>query len=160
MMLRTDFLRTRVGGRILTLFFVGAIVPVVVLAALSFRAVSDQLAGQSETRLLQVADATVRIILERLASAGSSVQSAGELVLGPSGQGSSGAESSLQPLTRLVPTIEGIAVEIAGEVTEVAGSIGHPPPLSEAEDARIRAGVSDISQIASRFVKNSIPIPP
>lgn len=60
---------TRVGTRILVLFFVGAIVPVGLLSFLSHRAVTRQLVIQSEARLEEEAKTARQLTLERLSTA-------------------------------------------------------------------------------------------
>lgn len=124
--------RTRVASRILALFFVGAIVPVVVLQILSFRAVSNLLERQTEERLVQLADASVQIILERLASSTSWVTSAGGLLV--SGDGTTGT------VDRLAHSISGLAITASGNVLATAGSVRPLPALQPEETARLSSG--------------------
>lgn len=65
-MLKLELLRTRVARRILLLFILGALAPVVTLAVYSFTAVSDQLRAQTEERLLQLSKNVGMSVMERL----------------------------------------------------------------------------------------------
>lgn len=64
--LRWSFFTTGVGRRIVLLFATVAVIPMLVLGALSYGAVSDQLRAQSEARILQVAKAAGMVLAERL----------------------------------------------------------------------------------------------
>ena len=61
-----EFLRARVGRRILGLFVVGALLPVVILAGLTYTAVTGQLESQAEARLIQLSDDIAQSVMERL----------------------------------------------------------------------------------------------
>src|SRR5688572_23985470 len=65
-MLRLEHLRTRVARRILLLFVLGALAPVVTLAVYSFTAVSGQLRAQSQERLEQLSKNVGMSVMERL----------------------------------------------------------------------------------------------
>ena len=64
-LVRVKFLRTRVARRVIRLFVLGALLPIVILVALSYRAVSRQLELQSEQRLDDVTDIATQSLLER-----------------------------------------------------------------------------------------------
>ncbi|HEX5386689.1 MAG TPA: EAL domain-containing protein [Gemmatimonadales bacterium] len=66
MVLRSGPLRSRFGRRLLALFVGCALVPIGILAALSFRHMTRQLEAQSERRLLESDEALARAIFERL----------------------------------------------------------------------------------------------
>lgn len=139
-MMGPDFLRTKVAGRVLALFFVGAIVPVVFLQMLSFGAVSDLLERQSEDRLLQLADATVQIIHERLASSTSWVESAGVLALGAAAVGGGDVDDAPDMPGGLAPALSGVAIEDEGRMVAIVGAIAELPGLAARELDRVRSG--------------------
>jgi HAMP domain-containing protein len=60
------FLRSKVARRIFTLFVLCALLPIAILAILSFRQVTKQLDQQSRTRLRQATKATGMALFERL----------------------------------------------------------------------------------------------
>lgn len=62
--------RTRVGGRVLGLFFVCALLPVGLLARLSYQAVTSQLVDQAEERVRERAVVASQLVLQRLAAVG------------------------------------------------------------------------------------------
>ncbi len=66
MPLRHAFLRTRFGRRLLLLFTVCALVPIVAVATLSFRYVTSQLKSQAEDQLAATNKALGMSVLERL----------------------------------------------------------------------------------------------
>ncbi|MBW3534495.1 MAG: HD domain-containing protein [Gemmatimonadetes bacterium] len=68
-MLHFELLRTRVARRILLLFVVGALAPVVVLAGYSFTVVTAQLRDQSRDRLQQLSKNAGMSVIERLQDA-------------------------------------------------------------------------------------------
>lgn len=127
---RTYF-RTRVAARILTLFFVGAVIPVVVLAGLSQRAVRSQLIEQSESRLQQMADATSQLVLERLAI---SAARAGEMAA----RVHQGGPAELSG--RLPPSVAGVAFEVGGRVEGTSGTVFDPPVVTDPDGLRLRQG--------------------
>jgi len=63
---RKDIFTTRVARRLILTLAIVAVVPVLILAVLSLRAVGDQLRGQSEARMGQVAKAAGMALAERL----------------------------------------------------------------------------------------------
>ena len=75
------FLRTKVARRILLTFLVGAIVPITVMAALSFNAVTGQLRDQSRERLGRLAKASGMAAVERLWTAHAALGQVAELVV-------------------------------------------------------------------------------
>lgn len=146
-MARAKLFRTRVASRILALFFVGAIVPVVVLEVLSFRAVSDLLEEQSEDRLVQLADATVQIVLERMSSTTSWVQSAGSLALLAAPRGPD--TEVLARVDGLAPSVAGIAItDQEGRLTASLSTIDAPPALSAEDYRRLDAGQNVLKRVA------------
>ncbi len=66
MSVNTAFLRTRVGRRILGLFIACAVVPVGVVAVISYRSVAGQLDTQSRKRIQQATRDNREAVLERL----------------------------------------------------------------------------------------------
>jgi putative nucleotidyltransferase with HDIG domain len=129
-MFRAELFRTKVAGRIFVLFFVGAIVPVVLLAALSFRAVSDQLSDQSEAQMSQLLDGTVQIMLHQLVSAAAWAGAVEEVLLRDDSLGQG-------PSPTLIPSVDGLAAEEAGVRLATMGSMGATLPLSETERSRL-----------------------
>lgn len=128
-MFRADLFRTKVAARILALFFIGAIVPVMLLAGLSYRAVSTQLTEQSEAQLAQLLDGSVQILLHQLVAAAAWGGAVEDVLLAPDGSDRA-----------LIGTVDGLAVEENGLRLAVLGSVGSVPALSEAERVRLSAG--------------------
>jgi putative nucleotidyltransferase with HDIG domain len=130
---RPDLFRTKVAGRILALFFVGAIVPVLLLAGLTFRAVSSQLSNQSEAQLRQLLGGSVQIMPHQLVAAGAWAEAVdGVLLTGLPLQG--GAAPAL------IPSVDSLALEEGGVRLAAVGSMGATLPLSEAERSRLAGG--------------------
>jgi putative nucleotidyltransferase with HDIG domain len=123
---------TKVGTRVLLLFFVGAIVPVGILAFLSHRAVTRQLLVQSEARLAEETRTARQLALERLSNSVAWVQDAAESL--PDG-------SDLPPSsTQRGAGVSGMGIYVG---SDVRGQFGTPPPvpeLTQAETARLADG--------------------
>jgi putative nucleotidyltransferase with HDIG domain len=64
--MRLELLRTRVARRILVVFVLGALAPVVLLGVYSFRAVTAQLRDQGHDRLQQLSKSAGMSVMERL----------------------------------------------------------------------------------------------
>lgn len=135
---RSSLLNTKVAGRILGLFFIGAIVPVLILQILSYRAVSSLLVDQSEDRLGQLADATVQVILERLASTTTWVEAAGLLAL--RSESATGVVEDVLDEGSPGSGVVGLAVSNDPDVRSLGGRVGALPSLSDDERARLSAG--------------------
>lgn len=113
---------TKVGTRVLLLFFVGAIVPVGILAILSHRAVTRQLIVQSEGRLAEETRTARQLALERLSNSVARVHGATESITE-----STDAEASP---TEVAAGIVGIGVYVG---PDLRGQIGAAPPVPELE---------------------------
>ncbi len=114
------FLRTKVARRILLTFLVGAIVPITLMAALSFGAVTNQLRDQSRERLGRLAKASGMAAVERIwtAHAALSQIAAMDLVHAP---------------VPLPPGFRGVGVVEGGDLQTVRGRLGDVPPFSADE---------------------------
>src|SRR5687767_5917371 len=97
-MIRLELLRTRVARRILLLFVLGALAPVVLLAGYSFWAVTRQLRDQSSARLQQLSKSAGMSIMERLRHAEA------DLALAAANRGQSVLDLSSRP-TRSVEEV-------------------------------------------------------
>ena len=136
--LRVKFLRSRVAQRVIRLFVLGALLPIAVLAALSYRAVSRQLESQSEQRLADVTDIAAQSLLERFDFFHSWLRGVGVLAtVGVSPAGDGGAAS----FADLVPGgVEGLALEEDGRVRTLTGTVGQLPPLEAADGEQLAMG--------------------
>ena len=139
-MARFDFLRARVATRVVMLFVVGALVPVLVMASLSFTAVSSQLENQSQARLRQFAVGASQMILERLASYRAWVQSAGTLAVHAAPSGTADGAPLAGRISTLAPGVEGIALAAGGRVLPIAGETGPVPELGPQDLAHLESG--------------------
>ena len=139
-MARFDFLRTRVATRVVTLFVVGALVPVVAMASLSFTAVSSQLENQSQARLRHFADGASQMILERIASYRAWVQSAGSLAFAAAPSETVVGAPPVGRISTLAPGVEGIALAVGGRVLPIAGEAGPVPELGPQDLEHLGAG--------------------
>jgi putative nucleotidyltransferase with HDIG domain len=139
-MARFDILNARVATRVVALFVVGALVPVVVMAALSFTAVSNQLEEQSEGRLRQFSVGASQMILARLASYRSWVQSAGALALAITPSEASAEGSPVGHISTLAPGVEGVALAVGTRVIPISGTVGSVPDLEPEDFAHLEAG--------------------
>ena len=137
--MRAKFLRTRVAQRVIRLFVLGSLLPIAVLAALSYRAVSRQLESQSEQRLADVTDIAAQSLLERFDFFHSWLRGVGGLATAGLNQAGDGGSVSF---TDLVPGgVEGLALEENGRVRTITGTLGQLPPLETAEGEQLARGL-------------------
>ena len=135
---RVEFLRTRVARRVIRLFVLGSLLPIAILAALSYRAVSRQLESQSEQRLADVTDIAAQSLLERFEFFHSWLRGIG--VLATVGVSQAGDGSSVS-FTDLVPGgVEGLALEEDGRLRTITGTVGQLPPLEAADGEQLASG--------------------
>ena len=133
------FLRSKVARRIFLLFITCALIPVTILAILSFRHVTRQLNEQSQERLHQAAGAMGMHLFERLLFletgmeiAASSFNEAGEDSL---------REPAAEISGRLKERLESLGVITeAGKPISLLGSVQKPPPLTAEQEAHLRKG--------------------
>jgi PAS domain S-box-containing protein len=131
--------RTRVARRILGLFVLCAVVPIVTLAVVSYRRVRGQLTEQTGLWLGQLSKETGITLLKRLTQIDEVARAAGHEL----------AEGRTPPLPALdqppdaepLLWITGVSlVEPAGAVHPVYGRPPSPPPLGSEDAAALRAG--------------------
>ena len=134
-----EFLRTRVARRVIRLFVLGSLLPIAVLIALSYGAVSRQLESQSEQRLADVTDIAAQSLLERFNFFHSWLRGVGVLVtVGVSQTGDGGSVS----FTDLVAGgVEGLALEHDGRVRTITGTVGVLPELGAADGEHLARGL-------------------
>jgi len=133
------FLRSKVARRIFLLFITCALLPITVLAVLSFRHVTIQLNKQSQERLGQAAKSMSMNLFERLQflevgaeMVASSLDSAGE----SSFQVSTGEVSD-----RLKERFEALALVMdRGKAIPLIDFVPEPPPVTEEEADHLRKG--------------------
>ena len=136
---RTNFLRTRVAQRVIRLFVVGSLLPIAILVALSYRAVSSELESQSEQRLADVTDIAAQSLLERFEFFHTSLR--GLSVLATVGTNEAGDVGSLS-FTDLVPGgVEGLALEVDGRLRTISGTFGPLPLLDSEDEERLSMGL-------------------
>jgi HAMP domain-containing protein len=138
------FLRSKVARRIFLLFITCALLPVTILAILSFRHVTGQLREQSQERLHQAAKAMGMHLFERLLFLETGLE-----ILAASLN--SADESSLrEPITEISAHLKerleslGLIIE-AGKPISLLGTVKNPPPLSAEQEAHLRKGKTLIS---------------
>ena len=135
---RVEFLRTRVGRRVIRLFALGSLLPIAVLVALSYRAISNQLESQSEQRLADITDVAAQSLLERFDFFHSWLRGVG--VLATMDVGRAGANGPVS-FTDLVPGgIEGLAIEEDGRLRTISGTVGQLPPLGAGDGEQLALG--------------------
>ena len=136
--MRLEFLRTRVAQRVFRLFALGSLLPIAVLVALSYGAISRQLQSQSEQRLADVTDVAAQSLLERFDFFHSWLRGVG--VLATVGVSQAGDGSSVS-FTDLVPGgVEGLAFEEDGRLRTITGTVGQLPPLGAADGEQLAMG--------------------
>jgi len=127
MAVRTDFLRTRVARRILSLFITGAMVPVVVMAVLSFSAVRSQLRSGTERFLDNLASNAAQSVAQQLFVTEGALHQLGRL----SALGEAGATSFAAAVP---PTVSALA--LAGREGSLRSLIGHLDTVPALDAAR------------------------
>ncbi|MCG6982465.1 MAG: HD domain-containing protein [Deltaproteobacteria bacterium] len=133
------FLRSKVARRIFLLFISCALLPITVLAVLSFGHVTRQLKKQSQERLEQAAKAMSMNLFERLLF----LETGMEMV---AANLDSTSLASLQASTvkisdRLKERFEGLAVLMgSGKAVPLINFVPAPPPVTEAQAEHLREG--------------------
>lgn len=131
-MSRTTFFRTRVGARVLSLFFIGAILPVGLLAVLSHRAVTNQLVDQSHLRMAERTSEAGQWVLGRLSELSRWVSAA---------YGAAEPGSVEEREFVAVPGVIGVTEVESGVVTGTAGAaLEAPGELEASETLRLSDG--------------------
>lgn len=130
------------GRRILGLFVVGALLPVVILAGLTYTAVTGQLESQAEARLIQLSDDIAQSVMERLGFFTAWLGGVGTLAVADSNLGGDG-EALFESLSELLPPgVEGLALETEGRVRTMAGLVGDLPGLDAADREHLSTGAA------------------
>jgi HAMP domain-containing protein len=125
-----QFLRARVARRIFGLFVVGVLLPIGLLAGLTYTAVTDQLRSQAEAKLLQLSDDTSQSILARIDFFTTWLRGIGALAITASDVGGD-PEQIFGSVSDLLPSgVAGLAVVSDGRVRTLAGSMGDLPALT------------------------------
>jgi HAMP domain-containing protein len=134
MQLRSGLLRTRVARRILGLFVTGALVPVVVMAGISFVAVTRQLTHQSEERLRQLAANAGQSIVQQLLLTQGALHRLAFLV--------ANAEAGSAGFADAVPlAVEALTVSDGrGAYLELVGDLPSAPPLDSVQRVHLAGG--------------------
>jgi HAMP domain-containing protein len=138
------FLRSKVARRIFLLFITCALLPVTLLAILSFQHVTRQLREQSQDRLQQAAGAMGMHLFERLLflETGMEIAAASLNETGEERWREAVAEIS----GRLKERLDSLGV-ITEKVTPISllGTVEKPPPPSAEQEAHLRKGKTFIS---------------
>ncbi len=146
-------LRSRVARRVLLLFVVGALVPVVFMAAASFSAMTTQLRQQSEERLRQVSKNARQAVMQQLILTEAGVRLAAEALK----RGGSAATAALPA------SITGLAVtEDGGLPRPIMGDTFPVPLLLESEKNHLRRGdmVMKINFSTAQPIMAVLELPP
>ncbi len=138
------FLRSKVARRIFLLFITCALLPVTILAILSFQHVTRQLNEQSQERLHQAAGAMGMHLFERLLFLDTGMEIAASS-LNPANE-----DSLREPVAeisgRLKERLESLGVITeAGKPISLLGTFQKPPPLTAAQEVHLRQGKTFIS---------------
>ena len=134
-----EFLRTRVARRVIRLFVLGSLLPIAILIALSYRAVSRQLESQSEQRLADVTDIAAQSLLERFNFFHSWLRGVG--VLATVGVSQTGDGGSVSFTDLVAGVVEGLALEEDGRVRTITGTVGPLPELGAADGEHLARGL-------------------
>ncbi|MEJ2235006.1 MAG: HD domain-containing phosphohydrolase [Syntrophobacterales bacterium] len=144
MKIERTFLRSKVARRIFLLFITCALLPVTILAILSFQHVTSQLRGQSQERLYQAAGAMGMHLFERLLF----LETGLEIVassLNPESE-----DSLREPIAEISGRLKE-RLESLGVITDKAkpisllGSVQTPPPLTVEQKGHLQKGKTVIS---------------
>ena len=133
------FLRSKVARRIFLLFVSCALLPITVLAVLSFGHVTRQLKKQSQERLEQAAKAMSMNLFERLLF----LETGMEMVAAnlDSTSLASLQASTVQISDRLKERFEGLALLVGGgKAIPLINFVPEPPPVTEAQAEHLREG--------------------
>jgi putative nucleotidyltransferase with HDIG domain len=133
------FLRSKVARRIFLLFISCALLPITVLAVLSFGHVTRQLNKQSQERLEQAAKAMSMNLFERLLF----LETGLEMVAANLDSTSlvSLQASTVEISDRLKERFEGLAVLMgSGKAIPLINFVPEPPPVTEAQAEHLREG--------------------
>jgi HAMP domain-containing protein len=131
------FLRSKVARRIFLLFISCALLPITVLAFLSFRHVTSQLNKQSQERLEQAAKAMTMHLFERLLF----LEAGMEMLASNLGDGSDLQVSTVEVGDRLKERFEGLALVMdSGKTIPLIDFVPKPPPVTEEEAEHLREG--------------------
>jgi HAMP domain-containing protein len=131
------FLRSKVARRIFLLFISCALLPITVLAVLSFRHVTKQLNKQSQERLEQAAKAMSMHLFERLLF----LETGMGMVVSNLADGS-GLKTSTEEIShRLKERFDGLALVMdSGKTIPVIDFVPQPPPVTKEEAEHLREG--------------------
>jgi putative nucleotidyltransferase with HDIG domain len=131
------FLRSKVARRIFLLFISCALLPITVLAVLSFRHVTRQLNKQSQERLEQAAKAMSMNLFERLLF----LEAGMEMVTSNLDDASGLQASTVEISDRLKERFEGMALVMdSGKTIPLIDFVPEPPPLTKEEAEHLREG--------------------
>jgi putative nucleotidyltransferase with HDIG domain len=141
MKIKHTFLKSKVGRRIFALFVLCALLPITVLAVVSFTHVTEQLEEQSKKRLHLTVKAVGLEIMERLIL----LEAELEIVAFNLSRGlaavAENSDSGSQEI--LGPRFEGLAlISPTGKHTPIVGQVEDPPSASEAEWEHMGSGKS------------------
>ncbi|NIM49205.1 MAG: HD domain-containing protein [Gemmatimonadales bacterium] len=140
MAIQTAFLRTRVARRILGLFVLCAMVPLVLLASISYVLVTRQLNNQSRERVQQASKIAGMGLLERLQFFEADLRIVASGLRARPGRVPEGSpQGSGSPFL-------GVALQGRdGRTDSLSGRLPEPPPLDAAEEQHLRMGQSLVS---------------
>ena len=133
------FLRSKVARRIFLLFISCALLPITVLAVLSFRHVTTQLNKQSQERLAQAAKAMSMNLFERLLF----LEAEMEMVAANlNSEDTTNLQTSPVEINdRLKERFEALALVVdRGQTIPLISFVPEPPPLTEEETEHLRQG--------------------
>jgi len=131
------FLRSKVARRIFLLFISCALLPITVLAVLSFRHVTKQLNKQSQERLEQAAKAMSMHLFERLLF----LEAGMEMVASNLGNAPGFQTPTLEISDRLKERFEGLALVMdSGKGVPLIGFVPQPPPVTKEEAEHLQVG--------------------
>lgn len=138
MELSSGLFRSRVGRRILALFFLSALVPVAGVGLWGYLQVGQQLEGQAEGQLRQAAKNTGMTALQRLQMLAAGLQTAGAEL---AAAGGSVPEAAVRVAASQREMVEGISwVPAAGPARTLLGDPVRPPDVEPEREGRLASG--------------------
>ena len=139
------FLRSKVGRRIFLLFISCALVPIIVLAVLSYNRVTEELEQQSKTRLFQGAKSAGVLVFERLTFLSAEMKRVSLNV--DRGSGPLNQSSTLPPkITSDSKFFSAVALlTVQGNCISLLGSMKEVPPLTPSEANHVNSGKTLLS---------------
>ncbi|MBI2357736.1 MAG: HAMP domain-containing protein [Deltaproteobacteria bacterium] len=140
-------LRSKVARRMFTLFVACALIPIAILAIISFTQVTDHLSEQSRRRLRQASKAAALTIYERLMFLESELKIIASVVADSEGRPAQKISERLgEDLRKRFRAIE--LISLTGRRQTLLGQTADPPKMTSEERLHLEAGKTLVSSLA------------